>query len=87
MKKGFFLLGLLLVLGTLIFTTTSFASHPSVSKSTFSRHVFWKPGHRPTTKLAAAAAGNLNYGGGSVMVGTTNAYAIFWEPNGQTTIV
>ena len=83
MKKGFFLLGLLLVLGTLIFTTTSFASHPSASKSTFSRHVFWKPGHRPTTKLAAAAAGNLNYGGGSVMVGTTNAYAIFWEPNGQ----
>ena len=28
-------------------------------------------------------AGNLLYHGGPVMVGTTNAYAIFWEPTGS----
>ena len=26
---------------------------------------------------------NLNYGGGPVMAGTTNVYAIFWEPTGN----
>jgi hypothetical protein len=27
-----------------------------------------------------ASSNNLNYGGGPVMGGTMNAYAIFWEP-------
>ncbi|GCE08967.1 hypothetical protein [Dictyobacter aurantiacus] len=30
-----------------------------------------------------ASGGNLNYGGGPVMGGTTNVYAIFWEPTGN----
>lgn len=29
------------------------------------------------------AGNNLNYGGGPVMGGTTNVYAIFWEPTGN----
>jgi len=59
-------------------TSSSVISHPT------GRHVFWKPGHLPATHAhAAAAANNLVYNGGSVMAGTTNIYAIFWEPTGQ----
>jgi hypothetical protein len=33
--------------------------------------------------FAAASSNNLAYGGGPVMGGTTNVYAIFWEPTGS----
>jgi hypothetical protein len=40
--------------------------------------------HREARHLSPAASGNnLNYGGGPVMGGTTNVYAIFWEPTGS----
>lgn len=40
--------------------------------------------HRQAQHAAPAASGNnLNYGGGPVMGGTTNVYAIFWEPTGS----
>lgn len=55
-----------------------------------------RPAHRPhffmksslhhqkgASQLAAASGNNLNYGGGPVMGGTTNVYAIFWEPTGS----
>jgi hypothetical protein len=34
-------------------------------------------------KINRFASNNLNYGGGPVMSGTTNVYAIFWEPTGN----
>jgi len=39
---------------------------------------------RPTSYNVAAAGENLSYGGGPVMGGTAQVYAIFWEPNGST---
>jgi hypothetical protein len=51
------------------------ASAASVSGGT---HVLFTRQHTP--KLGS---GNLAYHGGPVMVGTTNAYAIFWEPTGS----
>ena len=41
-------------------------------------HFFLKPGH-----LTPNAGSNLQYNGGPVMTGTTNVYAIFWEPTGN----
>src|SRR2546421_526721 len=41
-------------------------------------HFFLKPGH-----LISNAGSNLQYNGGPVMTGTTNVYAIFWEPTGN----
>ena len=44
-------------------------------------HFFFKKGyHGPGIY---ASGGNLNYGGGPVMGGTVNVYAIFWEPTGN----
>lgn len=39
---------------------------------------------RPTNYNVASAGGNLAYGGGPVMAGTAQVYAIFWEPSGST---
>ncbi len=45
----------------------------------------WLASHHMTQARAQAAGNNLQYGGGPVMRGTTNAYAIFWEPTGNVT--
>jgi hypothetical protein len=45
-------------------------------------HFFYKKGHQPKN-FRYAAGNNLNYGGGPVMGGTANVYAIFWEPTGN----
>ena len=45
-----------------------------------SPHLFFKNKH---PKGQPQAGNNLNYGGGPVMTGTANAYAIFWEPGGN----
>jgi hypothetical protein len=40
---------------------------------------------RPASyKLAPNASDNLSYNGGSVMAGTAQVYAIFWEPTGSS---
>ncbi len=44
-------------------------------------HFFLKRGSHQN--VAPGAASNLNYGGGPVMGGTVNVYAIFWEPTGN----
>lgn len=41
-------------------------------------HFFLKPG-----RLSPNVGSNLQYNGGPVMTGTTNVYAIFWEPTGN----
>ena len=41
-------------------------------------HFFWKQGHA----RSAAANNNLIYHNGPVETGTTQVYAIFWEPTG-----
>ena len=47
-------------------------------------HFFWKKGmHWKQAGGIFASGNNLNYGGGPVMGGTTNVYAIFWEPTGN----
>lgn len=38
----------------------------------------------PGNHIFAGTGGNLQYGGGPVMGGTTHVYAIFWEPTGST---
>lgn len=43
-----------------------------------SPHFFFQSGH-----FQPNAGSNLQYGGGPVMGGTTNVYAIFWEPTGN----
>ncbi|HLJ36600.1 MAG TPA: hypothetical protein VKU38_23285 [Ktedonobacteraceae bacterium] len=75
----------LVIIGTfmaIIPTGVSAASSASSSSTTKqnqqsnSPHLFFKGNVRPQP----LAGSNLNYGGGPVMTGTTNAYAIFWEP-------
>jgi hypothetical protein len=86
MKKGIFVLALLMLVSTLGLVTMSpsFAAStaPSAGTHVNGHHMFWKPGHQPTSRAAATSASNLNYNGGAVMAGTTNIYAIFWSPNG-----
>ncbi len=61
------------------------ATTPSTSNSVALHrpHFFWKPGSHRRHPIVAAAGNNLPYGGGPVMSGTTNVYAIFWEPTGN----
>lgn len=59
------------------------ASHSNLKNQPVSQHVphlFYKPGSHQARPFSA---NNLIYGGGPVMTGTTNAYAIFWEPGGN----
>lgn len=61
--------------------TTSSASHrPTHHRA----HFFLKKSVHHYQNASLLASGNhLNYGGGPVMGGTTNVYAIFWEPTGN----
>lgn len=43
-------------------------------------HYFLKKGVQRGNASTQASSNNLNYGGGPVMTGTANVYAIFWEP-------
>ncbi len=45
-------------------------------------HLFLKH-HFQSSNAQLQPGNNLNYGGGPVMTGTTNVYAIFWEPSGN----
>ena len=74
-----------LLMLALVPTATFAASHTSQSSSVSSTknmpHFFMKSGKHITN--VHAASNNLIYNGGSVMGGTANVYAIFWEPSGN----
>jgi hypothetical protein len=85
--------GLLLLLGfmgiiaiALLPAAISAVASNGTAKS-HSVHIFHSRGHaRPSASVskAASASSNVTYHGGPVMAGTTNVYAIFWEPAGST---
>ncbi len=68
-----------LVLSASIFMQPMSASAAVHQASKGKPHFFWKKGH---TQFVAAN-NNLIYHNGSVEVGTTQVYAIFWEPTGS----
>lgn len=67
--------------------TASFAQASSSATKSHTPHVFLHKGLTRSNAKAAgsttAANGNVPYQGGPVMGGTTNVYAIFWEPTGS----
>jgi hypothetical protein len=86
MKKGIVRLFGLMMFATLMLAlipTATFAASQSSSAhhKKHAPHFFYKPGAKRRS-VQAAASNNLNYGGGAVMGGTMNVYAIFWEPTG-----
>ena len=77
------ILTLILVAMALMPLSASAASHPPAQQQKQHHHSQRKPHFffkHPTVRQAAG--GNLAYNGGPVMGGTTNVYAIFWEPTG-----
>ncbi len=90
MRKPVFPFLILLLVGAALAMTPLSASAATVSGTAHRPahhhpHFFLKArlhAHTRSAQARAASSNNLNYGGGSVMVGTTNVYAIFWEPTG-----
>lgn len=94
MKKKYFLLLGLLGLAVLLVPVTAFASGSAKQAKAHSPHVLHQKSyyqHRNQNQsdnpLGAASATsnpfssvNLTYHGGPVMTGTTNIFAIYWEP-------
>ena len=86
-RRASLVLGLLtLVLAAVMMAMpvhASAATYTSVNhQSHHHPHFFYHKGHHWKGGIYASG-NNLNYGGGSVMGGTVNAYAIFWEPTGN----
>ena len=86
MRRASLVLGLM----TLLLAVAMMAMPLQASAATYSGvkphahhhpHFFYHKGHRKSGIYASG--NNLNYGGGQVMGGTVNAYAIFWEPTGN----
>ncbi|HZO75347.1 MAG TPA: hypothetical protein VFB60_24285 [Ktedonobacteraceae bacterium] len=66
--------------------TAASAAPPKVARSHQKVHFFLHPNkqsHSAVSKVHQFAGNNLNYNGGPVMGGTTNVFAIFWEPTGN----
>jgi len=82
MKKALFLLlGLVTVVAIVLMSATSFAATPTRTARSHPIHFFLHMGHTPqSASVSRAASSNIPYNGGPVMAGTTNVYAIFWEP-------
>lgn len=79
-----------LVLPSLLLVLAAMAMMPlGASAATTARHphhhahFFLKKNLHRHQASQFAGGNNLNYGGGPVMGGTTNVYAIFWEPTGN----
>jgi hypothetical protein len=79
-----------LVLPSLLLLLAAMAMMPpGASAATAARHphhhahFFLKKNLHRHLASQDASGNNLNYGGGPVMGGTTNVYAIFWEPTGN----
>src|SRR6266852_2124859 len=85
-QRARMLLTILVIASAFMVTTpigVSAASQSDVTNQysgSHSPHLFFKHKHH---KGQPQAGNNLNYGGGPVMTGTANAYAIFWEPGGN----
>ena len=86
-RRASLVLGLL----TLVLVAAMMAIPVPASAATYSSakahhhhhpHFFYHKGHHWKGGIYASG-NNLNYGGGPVMGGTVNAYAIFWEPTGN----
>ena len=83
MKKGsWLLLGLVAVVAIALSSVTSFAALSTRTAQSHKVHIFHSRGNaQPSSKAASTSTGaNVTYHGGPVMFGTTNVYAIFWEP-------
>lgn len=79
-------LTLALVAMALMPLSASAASHPPTTPTTPTQHQKHSH-HKPhfffkRSKMRPNVSSNLIYNGGPVMGGTTNVYAIFWEPTG-----
>jgi Ricin-type beta-trefoil lectin domain-like len=86
MKKALFLLlGLVTILAIAQLSATSFAAKSTRTAKSHPIHFFLHMGHTPQSASVsrAASSSNIPYNGGPVMAGTTNVYAIFWEPTGN----
>jgi hypothetical protein len=80
MKKGFLLLlGLVAVVAIALLPATSFAATSTRTAQSHKVHIFHSRGHAQPSKAAITSTG-VTYHNGPVMAGTTNVYAIFWEP-------
>ncbi|GCE08015.1 hypothetical protein [Dictyobacter aurantiacus] len=81
--KSALFLPLLLLAFTLLPATSAFAASPDVSvaqqKVHFFPHISGKTGVSVASTVRPMAT-NMGYYGGQVQGGTTNVYAIFWEP-------
>lgn len=85
-RRASLVLGLL----TLVLAAVMMALPVNASAATYSSakahphhpHFFYHKGHHWKGGIYVGG-NNLNYGGGPVMGGTVNAYAIFWEPTGN----
>lgn len=76
---------LLIVIGAIVLMRplgAGAAATHSVTGQHHAPHLLLKRGVK-RSQAAQAAGNNLNYGGGPVMAGTANVYAIFWEPGGN----
>ena len=86
-RRASLILGVLaLVLAAMMMVPMNASAASNVSAKSHPRHhhphIFYHRGYG--RKGGIYAGGNdLNYGGGPVMGGTVNAYAIFWEPTGN----
>lgn len=79
------IIALILAIGTLLPLRTQAMSARSqtvhVGKGTSTSHIHYV---RPANYHVASVGQNLSYGGGPVMAGTAQVYAIFWEPTGSS---
>jgi hypothetical protein len=84
LKKGLLpLLGIVAFLVIALVPATRFATTSTRAAKPHSIHIFRSRGHTPpgaNVSKAASSSSNLVYHNGPVMGGTTNVYAIFWEP-------
>ena len=85
MKKGLLLLlGFMGIIAIALLPAAISAVASNGTAKSHSVHIFHSRGHaRPNVSRAASSASNLTYHTGPVMAGTTNVYAIFWEPTGN----
>lgn len=64
------------------FATTTTSAHSSAAQPR--PHFFWKPNlSGRQSGVVAAASNNVTWHAGPIMPGTTQVYAIFWEPTGN----
>ncbi len=73
---------LVIASGFLVMHPAGAANQTGVTLTHHAPHLFMKQGSQ-SSNVQPLSGNNLIYGGGPVMTGTTNVYAIFWEPGGN----